>query len=301
MNYRECKNEFKRFLNIKYPNDTFENQLEKFKNFNFTELFEGHTEYKKEYEDYAVQTRSYRDADDTFLARMIMYIIWGEHSENPLPSLDDFDKIGNGKIYGGETLNTFNTLFKWDFSGIKKFLKYLPAQKEQDKYLEKVRHFEEVYASIGNFMLMPGNTIRPEGWEKSTSINGYRGISGGLYDYFDLFLNVYNCKSDEVLNELMKEDGVNSFYFKEINSVDEFCKRNFIDTTEEYGYPKNKNYIKYNHKPYKTYMYYGWKNEQDIEKDHKTYLEFASRYMEESEKIIIHRANTIIDELKKHF
>ncbi|MBQ9246651.1 hypothetical protein IJ182_10335 [bacterium] len=301
MEYKDCKSEFQRFLDIKYPNDSLENQLKYFKYFNFAELFKGHPKYKEEYKDFAAQTRSYNDGDDTFLARIIMYMVWGKHSKKHLPMLNSFDKIGYGKIYGGDTINTFNTLFSSDLHGIKKFLKYLPQKSDQDNYIKKIIHFEEIYANIGNFMLMPSNTIIPEGWETTTSINSYRGTQGGLFDYFDLFLNVYNNKSDKILNELMKKDGVNSFYFEKINTIDKFCEINYIDTTKKNGYPKDNNYIKYNHKPFYTYMHYGWKNEKDIQKDHIQYLNFATQYMEESEKIILHRAEKIIDEISKHY
>ena len=133
MNLEECKIYLKNFLNSKYYNKTLEEQLKNLKTYNFAQL--GLKENIHE--------------DSTKLAKAIYFIIWHtDDNEYSLPLLTSWQSMEEN--YGGETINTFNTLFQENLEGAKL---YIPET--DNEFYEKVKNFQNLYLTIGNFMHLP--------------------------------------------------------------------------------------------------------------------------------------------------
>jgi hypothetical protein len=254
-----------RFLNSKYLNG----DISKLSHFSFSKLENDSI--------FGSPGRTF-DQDDTNLARAIMYTIWFQK----LPDLS-LSQIGPGKKYRGDTINTYNTLFgKYD-----QHKKY----SNDHHFIELVSKFKEIYVTIGNFMLMPNNSAKDP--YNLKSINCYRGISSGWYDYFDKFLyeldkcldpNPYN--HDKRLNFLIKE---NLFYFKQIDTIFEFCRINYLDS-----YIHNKRVTLL----FNPYLYH-WKYKSISRDAISTYMNFSYNYINQVIEIINKRSVIMINVLKQ--
>ena len=254
-----CKNIITEFVNSKYLNG----DINKLVSFSFSDLCD---------DNYFGCKGRFFDEDDTDLARAIMYLIWF----NKIPDLT-FDDIGTGKNYRGDTLNTYNTLFGRN----NQYKKYITNSSLENTILE----FKKKYVTLGNFMLMPNITKQGK-----KSINCYRGVGSGWYDYFDIFLNELNkCLNkfdgnDAVLSMLIEE---NDFYFKKINNIKIFCEVNYLDS-----YLLNKK-VKILFEPY----IYHWKYKSIDEKIQKLYSEFVKKYISQVNDIINFRSKKMFKDL----
>ena len=259
-NIKKSTKLLKTFLDDNFKNLTLKEQLEQFKNFDFSLLGE----------------KQFCHSDSTDIAKAVYYIIWHDKLPN-MRTLEEMDKY-----YGGETLNTFNTLFQSELNGIKKFIN----QETDNKFFEQIKQFKKKYSTIGNFMLLPALLF------DRMSINQKKGNYSYKYkDYFDLFA-VALFQTDE-FSELKK---ANDFYFSKIDEK-QFCKINFL---ENY-FKNNKFSVIYNHDYYNGiyYPYYHWK--YDNPELHKNeYIEFAKSYMQKASKIIDYRACKMCEELYKN-
>jgi len=257
--YIKAKNEVISFLNKNFKNLNIEEQLNKLKDYNFTQL--------------AIEQNC--DEDSTDIVKSIYFIIW----HDVLPKLSSFDEMN--EYYGGETLNTFNTLFQKDLYGIKKFY----TESEAPNLYKKIQEFGKNYVTIGNFMLLPKKTLN------NMSINQEKGSYKNSYkDFFDLFA-VALFQSDD-FNELKK---INDFYFSKIDEKS-FCEINFLDDYFEDN--KFKIIFKHCYEDNKYYPYYHWKYKNPIlhKDEYKTFIE---DYIETTTKIIEHRAEKICEKLKE--
>ncbi len=219
------------------------------------------------------------DEDDTNLARAVMYIVWF----NKLPELT-YDEIGSGKRYRGDTINTFNSLFGKEDQH---------KQYVDDENINKtIDDFKKKYVTIGNFMLLPNYDVYNKKGIKS--INCYRGVGSGWYDYFDKFLfELDKClsgnttDSDEKLRILIKE---NSFYFDEISSIQKFCEINYLES-----YLLNKKA----HSIFSPYIYH-WRYKQLTTEIKMNYKEFANKYIRQANDIIQKRSHIMMDVIREN-
>ncbi len=133
------------------------------------------------------------DPDNTWLTRYILFYLCRNHVDE----LQNVDQIGIGKDYRGDTMNSFNTLFRWwldeqddEKNPTRKKNKQYARKRLQsvlgrEKYLDfyaKINHFHHTYHKIGNFILLPNKTVN------RTRLNNARGFNRELQDFFDLFL-----------------------------------------------------------------------------------------------------------------
>ncbi|MCD1653147.1 hypothetical protein K7J14_00280 [Treponema zuelzerae] len=231
--------------------------------------------------DFGLTTNGSFDEDDTELARAILFLIW----YGRLPELS-FEEIGSGKKYRGDTINTFNTLF-----GKEDQYKNLITESSFDA---TITAFKKKYVTIGNFMLMPNSTGGTG--NGITSINCYRGVGSGWFDYFDKFLiELDTClkgntnDANEKLQTLVSE---NSFYFGKINTIQKFCEINYLDS-----YLLNTEVQSL----FTPYMYH-WKFKKIDSEVRQLFTHFAISYINHVEKIINRRSlkmlQIIIDRMK---
>lgn len=135
-------------------------------------------------------------------------------------------------------------------------------------------------------MLMPNITK-----QSKKSINCYRGVGSGWYDYFDIFLHELNkCLNkldgnDAVLSILIEE---NDFYFKEINNIKIFCEVNYLDS---YLFLNEK--VKILFAPY----IYHWKYKCIDEEIQKLYSGFVRKYVSQVNDIIDFRSKKMFNDL----
>lgn len=253
--------EDKRYLN---------GDIENLKTFNF-EKIKNEDQYGK------MSKEGEFDADDTAIIRAICFIVW----KDDLPDLKNFEDIGTGKKYRGDTLNTYNTLFGKENAGIKK---YFSDKNQMEELLEKAKKFRADFQTIGNFMLMPNKSV------SSKTINTYRGFCSWR-DYFDRFLSeLNNCltnsvENDEVLTKLIEE---NDFYFNNIKGIREFSEKNFLELYLD------SNGVKRFFNPCK----YHWQIKKPTKIQKEEYIEFAKNYISKSTEIIEYRAKKIVEKLK---
>lgn len=249
------------------------NDIDRLKHFNFSLL-----ESDKEFGN----SDGYFDEDDSKIAKAIYCLVW----QTNLPDLK-IENIGSEKLYRGDTLNTFNTLFGkknelGKFMGVDKF-------SIQDTDFHKlIEDFHKRYLSIGNFILLP-NISAPK--THSPTINTYRGICSWR-DYFDKFLTELNLcyqnsdKKDESLSELFN---LNNFYFSHIETMDKFNKINFLSP-----YFENDKTIKALFSPY----LYHWQMKNISDEYRNRYISFSKNYISKVLEIIDYRADIIISILK---
>lgn len=259
-NLETCKKYVREFLEQEYAKMDLRKQLDKFKNYNFSQI--------------ALQENCHEDS--TKLAKSIYFIIW----HNILPNLKNFNDIG--MIYGGETMNTFNTLFQEELNGINL---YIP-EKENTSFYKKIKNFRIKYLTIGNFMLLP--TFSSNG----SSINQRKGSYRNKYkDYFDLF--VYYLYQTNEFDDLK---AVNKFYFDEMNDIKNFYTKNFLEDYFENDKPKILFKHYYEKSENKYYPYYWWQWPDEHKASHKDeYVIFAEDYIDQATKIIEKRAKIMCD------
>lgn len=261
MNLEECKIYLKNFLDKKCKNKDLDSQLEWLKTYKFTR-------------------ENGVDEDSTTLAKAIYFIIWHTSKNNKysLPLLTSWQSMEEN--YGGETINTFNTLFQENLEGAKL---YIPET--ENEFYEKVKEFQNLYLTIGNFMLLP------KGKSSGATLNTKKGSYNFRYkDYCDLFLfDLFETNNLDDLKDVNKE------YFENLTK-EEFFKKNFL---KDY-YENNKPKIIFQHynDDGKYYPYYWWQF-RNTQAHSDEYRNFALTYIEEATKIINYRANKMTKILRQ--
>lgn len=229
------------------------------------------------------------DCDDTNLARSIYYVVWG----GKLPALE-YDQIGTGKIYRGDTINTFSTLFgrplgNSRYSGAAKY-------SDEDSFVSIVNIFHKTYRTVGNFMLLPNMVTGATGTNATAStmtINQLRGCR--WRDYFDRFLlELKYCltndgKADIALKALVAS---NKFYFAHLDySFSTFICANFLDK-----YVSTANDV---HLLFEPYEYHWRLRSKPNRAQAQHYVNYATKYIAEATEVIHYRTSTIISDLKR--
>ena len=285
-NAKDCAVKIKEFMDKFLPAPTIDLQLKLLANFQFSSLYNW-----EDYYPYGMLHKSDPfDEDATVLADMIYLVAY--HDKLPdLKTLNDID----GTKYRGETINTFNNLFKSELEGLKEFV---PHTEDNQYFYFKVLEFREKYLTMGNFMLLPNDGKENKEKSRKDSLNMLK--QDLCRDYADIFFfKLYN--DDEKKIKEAREFKANKEYFKEISNIETFCKVNFLgDYIDNNNNPK----IVFNHKditkPYVWYKHiaaYTYMNSVTEEE----YKEFALNYINKSILIIQKRAELICRELKKKF
>lgn len=263
MNIEECKIYLKDVLDENCKNKDLNSQLEWLKTYKFTR-------------------ENGIDEDSTTLAKTIYFIIWhtNKNNEYSLPLLTSWQSMEEN--YGGETINTFNTLFQENLEGAKLYI-----QETDNEFYEKVKEFQNLYLTIGNFMLLP------KGNSNGSTLNTKKGSYNFRYkDYCDLFL--FDLFETNNLDDLKN---VNKEYFEKLTK-EEFFKKNFLEDF----YKNNKSAIIFKHDYYngKHYPMYWWKYSEKNPQNHSDeYKDFALKYIDKATEIINHRADKMKDILLK--
>lgn len=219
------------------------------------------------------------DPDNSEIAKAIYYIVW--HKQLPRIELS---QIGTGKLYRGDTLNTFNTLFSKNYERLNEF------GGDSSSLIEKVKEFEKIYFCIGNFVLLPNISVIPDGYKKTETLNTYRGSFIRWKDYFDKFLYELDLcmstssgsKKDNGLFQLYQ---ANDFYFNKFDTIEKFSALNFL---EMYFSTDKKNLLPFNN------GLTNWNKNRSND-----YIDFCLKYIELSKEIINYRGNKIVTILRK--
>ena len=132
------------------------------------------------------------DSDDSFLARAIYVLVWGE----AFPDLT-LANLGPGRRYRGDTMNTFHTMFGREDSSHPGHFLGLESYHPDETMRQTAREFQPRVSTIGNFVVMPN---RMDGNGKT--INMYRGCHSEWRDYFDSFLKGL----EDILNDVPEQD-----------------------------------------------------------------------------------------------
>ena len=255
--------------------DYLNGDIDKLKTFSFWNI--AGTKYDGTAED---ANDSNFDGDHTILAKAIYWVLW-ENKGIPNFSQYNFDQIENS--YSGDTINTYNTLFGSTQAIQSRVFKLLNFSPDEEK---EIGNFRQKYQTIGNFYFLPKNTIYKE------SINTYRGTR--WHDYFDIFLKVLksgleNKESiDFTFKDLLDK---NDFFFKEINSIEKFCKIFYLqDEEENYNFLTDLtfegNVLHFTHSML-------------CEENKEDYKTFALSYIRTVTPLIEKRSNVIVRELRK--
>lgn len=272
----KCKNIITDFIN-----EHLCNNIDFLKYFDF-ELLKNDKRYGK-------CTSSSFDCDDTILARAIYYIIWSE----TIPSLE-FEQIGSGKLYRGDTLNSFSTLLgkkspDGTFPGTLKYTSDISV-------LASVTGFYKTYHTIGNFMLLPN--ISPLVKSKDGKLrNGHtlNQIRNTLWkDYFDLFLLnlryclTNDCKCNQKLAHLVR---LNGFYFNHFgNDIWKIAQVNMLS-----------DYVSLSGEVSLIFQPHGRKSASNLppsDKQATEYVDTSLRYISRAEGVIGSRSDAMICILK---
>ncbi len=177
-----------------------------FSTFNFeglknTDKYGKHSPYR----DYS----SDRHDDSSRLARIIYYILWGNHKYNEygLPNLYDAERINGGSFDVGEDKYGCDTLITTEiFNGDK---------------------------TIGNFIILPKGKVKY--CLKTTTLNQYRGVGSGHKDDFRKFMNIikdlYEGNAiDDIWQELFKK---NETFFSKIGNFSNFISYFMLEGWDE--------------------------------------------------------------------
>lgn len=302
--------------------DYLDNDINKFKYFNFEKL--------KNNNKYGYAGRNF-DCDNTNLARAIFELVWGDE----FPSLL-YENIGTGKIYRGDTINSFATLLSRNLcdelqsEDDRNYTKLLIGNQEENKskliitdssIINKIIDFRRAYHTLGNMTILPNkygdiailrkkydkhkNTyIIPEKGSPET-FNKYRGsYSYPEYNYKFGKAPIYSDYFDIFLKQLRNcfLDTNTDNYLYNIFERNEFYFEKF--TKDEKGFLDycQKNYftpfLSSNTSKIKIlFQHYRW-SDIGTKISPKEYTKEIIDYIKKSKDIIEYRADKIIDILK---
>lgn len=265
MNRNECKELIKEFIEQRLNGD-----IQTLKNYDLLQL-QGD-------EKFGCSKGEYFDCDITNIMKAIYVVLWGEE----FPQLT-YENIGPGKLYRGDTMNSFGTVFgkplgfhHQSFVAAEKF-----GFSEETKKM--VRMFYRTYHTLGNMIVLPDLSVDHQ------SINRYRGV-GGWHDFFDIFLmELEKClqgkgDGDKVLEALIEK---NKFAFSKFDGepgFQHFCK---ITWLENYLNPDGTA-----KSVFAPHLYHWCEKMESCE-----YEAFAQDYIDEAMKIIKCRGEKMIAKL----
>ena len=224
------------------------------------------------------------DPDMYYITRAIYIVVWGYVFNL------DFDNLGQwGRIikhpFRGDTMNSFNSVFGKEMIIAKRYCL-------SDDLIKKIMEYYHLYHSIGNFIVIPNKL----------NLNSKRANYCTLQDFFDSFLGaMYQYKHPEestVYRDFCNELEV---VFKENDAIE---KLSFNDYVNEFYL---KSYIR-DEKPYDVFNvpldirkkeYIGRNRRSKSFYTNDEYISMTSNYLNEAEKIIKNRADSIVERLNE--
>ncbi|MBQ7209216.1 MAG: hypothetical protein IJS01_15580 [Lentisphaeria bacterium] len=221
------------------------------------------------------------DCDDTELMRAVYVVLWGD----VLPELA-METLGGGKMYRGDTMNTFHTMFGRNIPERPGFYAGLEKYGPPEGLRRKVRLFgESICGTLGNFVVLPNLGA------ENTTLNLYRGTNDWR-DFFDRFLIELEkvlCGSGEKDPLLAKLVEANAFCFDIFTGEEGFRALVRLLLLEDYcgAAPAYKPQIIFP-------LNYHWRDPAARE----TYLADAEKYLSGAEKIIENRGRRMVALLK---
>nr|WP_318715455.1 hypothetical protein [uncultured Treponema sp.] len=247
------------FLDDQFDKDLkLEKKLDKLLDFSFSEISCPLKYHNQSYRE---------DGDCTNLAYSIYWCLW----EDKLKDYAEFKEILYGKKFSGDTICTWKTLFNdsrifllLDFSGVQ---------------LDQIKRFFKLFQSIGNFYLLPSNTVRFS--SKNVSLNLYRGDFNGMKDYFDTFRDALIENNDNTIKSLIDE---NNFFFGSENPWKKLEETFDLQATEKLQFEKHFNYSDF------------ILNQRDYKKHILEYTEKSINMIEERSKIIVEKLKESLTE-----
>lgn len=246
------------FLDDQFGKDLkLEEKLKKFREFSFWDITD-----KQRYRN----KRNDADGDCTNLAYAIAWCLWGDDIRKCVENYT-FEDLLIGKDFSGDTICTWNTLF--NDSRIFFLLEFSEIQ------LKQIQRFFKLYQSIGNFYLLPKETVKFN--SKNVSLNSYRGDYKGFKDYFDTFRDALIKKNDNTINSLIDK---NNFFFNTDNSWEKLKETFDLQAAEKIRF---KNHFKHS----------------EFIQNQADYREHILEYTEKSIKMIEDRSKAIIEKLAK--
>lgn len=247
--------------------------IELLKDFNFNTL--------KDSDKYGCQNRPF-DCDNSNIMNAIYVVLWGD-----IFPYCTVDNIGTGRIYRGDTMNTFHTMFGRPIEGRDGFFEGLEKYNPNEEVREKVRTFHKMQR-LGNYILLPNipdlyfNSAANK--DELLTMNLYR--ASAWKDFFDRFLiNLKFCLDNNPMQWkfLTKLVCKNQAFFDHV-TFDNFVKSCFLS-----------DYMDSNGNPTEIFGFnYHWKNLDDRD----TYLSDCESYIEKATNIINHRSIQMIAQLK---
>ncbi len=224
------------------------------------------------------------DSDDTYITRIIFSLVWD------IP----FEKIGQGKDYRGDTLNSFATLMSKDLeisllhlcidetynlknNSITHF-KIGEIEIGDHDLITKIIGFVKIYLTIGNMIPLPNNSVDGQ------TLNKYR--ANAYADCFDGFLG----KLEECFLDKNKEEIIYSLY-RENKDILEKVAKGYEPFLSAFFLNEYKNF----EKPFSQYKWrYHAKKENEEE-----YKQEIRYYIDKATDIIKNRSEEIVKKLKK--
>lgn len=253
----------------------------------FNEIHYKSPEYS-DIEDYNRRHSEYEDCDNMNLARAIYYLLYYD-------KLNDFqyDSIKWIKYsrefvdikYRGETINTFNTLINDHMTNDGYFF-YEKFFDFDNALIEEITQFRFKVFSIGNFMLLPNNSVGLK------TLNTYKGLCLGDYSY--RFFNHILNKDNEYINKLLTKNEFWYSSFKNDSDIEKFIKDNYL---QDY-FDGNKLNNDFNFAPY--YAHWFFDKTQDIE-EKEIYADYIRNYIKVVTEKIDNRADRMIKALKENY
>ena len=230
------------------------------------------------------------DADDCQLSRAIYVIVWGDK----MPYLNMLS-IGRGRSYRGDTMNTFNTVFGKEIEGNLGHFGGIEAYNPDEELRSRVRQFSRLCPTIGNYILLPNNSIKGIG-----TINTFRGCHEKWHDFFDQYLIGLErvlCNQqgqDETLRKFVKER--NSLLFSRYSGREGFAHyvRDFY--LEDYIRPDGHAADLFGNG--EGDVLFHWRKPK---LGNEEYCRRASNYLDKAIAVIDRRADKMIKAIEKNF
>lgn len=293
----EKNDDYKKSIEILggFVRDVLHGNIEKLKNFDFTDL----TTYFGDY------FGDYIDPDMYLITQAIYIILWGDVFGLTFAKMGAWNR-NNKYAFRGDTMNSFGSLFgKEDKKKDRSFAfraKFYNAD-QNPRLWAKITKFSKSYHCIGNFIVIPN---------RATLRNGINGARAGYYnreecegmrDYFDWFLIAISKYQNKVkredihLSRFEKQLQMNPEYHPAFLSIKEWEEQFFLKPYFKDGEP-----IVLFKTPLEERLKMtdpNGKNPENVYYEAGEYLELLEDFLDKSEEVIEYRTNKIIEALKE--
>ena len=262
--------DFEKQLVRDFVKDYLDNDIVKFKDFDFN-LLNGSAKYGCEDGNF--------ECENSNLIRAVYLLLWG----SCVPDITA-NSLGKGKVYRGDVINSFKTMFGAPSSDNETYFSGLELYKPNTELRNRVAHFYKYHRTLGNFIILPNKS-----YNKKT-LNYFR-CTNKWHDFFDRYLVAIQqileddrCDEPEFFDIVKQNNFFFDWYkgvagFKEL--VETFYLNDFLNKSDK----ATRIFI----------MNFYWRNPEEIE----MYTNAANVYLSKAEKMIAKRSYLMIDQLSK--